>query len=78
MRSIIPSIAEAVWYISPLFMLSMVFVPMTFFGVSNATLGSWDVFSQSASAATPMPAPIEVPRKVLFSSIREKVVAVPI
>ena len=72
-----PSIAEAVWYIRPLFMLSMVLVPMTFFGVSKATLGNWEVRSHSASAATPMPAPMDVPTKAFVSSISENAVAVP-
>ena len=48
---------------------------MTFLGVSKATLGSWEVFSQRASDATPMPAPIEVPTNVFVSSMSENAVA---
>src|SRR5665648_1287909 len=55
----------------------MVFLQITWPGLSNSTLGSFAVFSNKASEEIFMPGAIVPPRYSAFSVMAQKVVAVP-
>ena len=60
-RSIIPSILDAVPYNIPLFIQSTVFEPIIFFGSSRLILGSCDVPLTIALSEIPIPGIITPP-----------------
>lgn len=76
-RATMPSTIDAVPCIIPLFMHSLVFVPMQLLGASKFTDGSWDVPHPSAFADIFNPGAIMPPRKTELHPTTEIVVAVP-